>query len=138
NGRNSSGRDDRGGHDRSGGGNDRSHRNDRDNGGNRRGRGRDRKRRGRGNDEPDIRHDDVLIPVGGILDVHDNYAFLRTSGYLSGPNDVYVSASMVRKNGLRKGDAVAGAIRQPRENEHRGGKREKFDALVRLDSVNGL
>ncbi|HJA62209.1 MAG TPA: transcription termination factor Rho [Candidatus Brevibacterium intestinavium] len=152
--RNSSGRDDRGGHDRgghdrSGGGNDRSHRNDRDNGGrdnrndrdnggNRRGRGRDRKRRGRGNDEPDIRHDDVLIPVGGILDVHDNYAFLRTSGYLSGPNDVYVSASMVRKNGLRKGDAVAGAIRQPRENEHRGGKREKFDALVRLDSVNGL
>ena len=80
----------------------------------------------------------MLIPVGGILDVHDNYAFLRTSGYLSGPNDVYVSASMVRKNGLRKGDAVAGAIRQPRENEHRGGKREKFDALVRLDSVNGL
>jgi transcription termination factor Rho len=93
---------------------------------------------GRGNDEPDIRHDDVLIPVGGILDVHDNYAFLRTSGYLPGPNDVYVSASMVRKNGLRKGDAVAGAIRQPRENEQRGNKREKFDALVRLDSVNGL
>ena len=148
-GRDDRGGNDRGGHDRSGGGNDRSHRNDRDNGGrdnrndrdnggNRRGRGRDRKRRGRGNDEPDIRHDDVLIPVGGILDVHDNYAFLRTSGYLSGPNDVYVSASMVRKNGLRKGDAVAGAIRQPRENEHRGGKREKFDALVRLDSVNGL
>ncbi len=103
----------------------------------RRGRGRDRKRRGRGGDEPELRSDDVLIPVGGILDVHDNYAFLRTSGYLPGPNDVYVSASMVRKNGLRKGDAVAGAIRQPREGE-RGGKREKFDALVRLDSVNGL
>nr|WP_209044295.1 transcription termination factor Rho [Brevibacterium marinum] len=111
--------------------------NDDDDRGNRRGRGRDRKRRGRGNDEPEIRNDDVLIPVGGILDVHDNYAFLRTSGYLSGPNDVYVSASMVRKNKLRKGDAVAGAIRQPRENE-RNGKREKFDALVRLDSVNGL
>ena len=127
------------------GGNDRDNRNDRrnrnnddDDRGNRRGRGRDRKRRGRGNDEPDIRHDDVLIPVGGILDVHDNYAFLRTSGYLPGPNDVYVSASMVRKNGLRKGDAVAGAIRQPRENEQRNSKREKFDALVRLDSVNGL
>src|SRR5699024_543575 len=144
--RDNGGRDNR--NDRDNGGRD--NRNDRDSGGrrnrgnddddrgNRRGRGRDRKRRGRGNDEPDIRHDDVLIPVGGILDVHDNYAFLRTSGYLSGPNDVYVSASMVRKNGLRKGDAVAGAIRQPRENEHRGGKREKFDALVRLDSVNGL
>lgn len=157
--------DNRGGNDRNGGngrgnndrdgGNDRSHRNDRggnndrndrrnrsndddDRGNNRRGRGRDRKRRGRGNDEPDIRNDDVLIPVGGILDVHDNYAFLRTSGYLPGPNDVYLSASMVRKNGLRKGDAVAGAIRQPRENEQRNNKREKFDALVRLDSVNGL
>jgi transcription termination factor Rho len=157
--------DNRGGNDRGGGngrgnndrdgGNDRGHRNDRggnndrndrrnrsndddDRGNNRRGRGRDRKRRGRGNDEPDIRNDDVLIPVGGILDVHDNYAFLRTSGYLPGPNDVYLSASMVRKNGLRKGDAVAGAIRQPRENEQRNNKREKFDALVRLDSVNGL
>ena len=144
----------RGNNDRDGG-NDRGHRNDRggnndrndrrnrsndddDRGNNRRGRGRDRKRRGRGNDEPDIRNDDVLIPVGGILDVHDNYAFLRTSGYLPGPNDVYLSASMVRKNGLRKGDAVAGAIRQPRENEQRNNKREKFDALVRLDSVNGL
>ena len=148
-----SGNNDRGNNDRNGGNdrngsngrNDRDHRNDRrnrnnddDDRGNRRGRGRDRKRRGRGNDEPDIRQDDVLIPVGGILDVHDNYAFLRTSGYLPGPNDVYVSASMVRKNGLRKGDAVAGAIRQPRENEQRGNKREKFDALVRLDSVNGL
>ena len=154
--------DNRGGNDRNGrgnndrdGGNDRGNRNDRggnndrndrrnrnndddDRGGNRRGRGRDRKRRGRGNDEPEIRNDDVLIPVGGILDVHDNYAFLRTSGYLPGPNDVYLSASMVRKNGLRKGDAVAGAIRQPRENEQRNNKREKFDALVRLDSVNGL
>ncbi|GAA1503244.1 transcription termination factor Rho [Brevibacterium permense] len=148
------GGNDRGNNDRDGG-NDRGHRNDRggnndrndrrnrgndddDRGNNRRGRGRDRKRRGRGNDEPDIRNDDVLIPVGGILDVHDNYAFLRTSGYLPGPNDVYLSASMVRKNGLRKGDAVAGAIRQPRENEQRNNKREKFDALVRLDSVNGL
>lgn len=151
---NDRGGNDRGNNDRDGG-NDRGHRNDRggnndrndrrnrgndddDRGNNRRGRGRDRKRRGRGNDEPDIRNDDVLIPVGGILDVHDNYAFLRTSGYLPGPNDVYLSASMVRKNGLRKGDAVAGAIRQPRENEQRNNKREKFDALVRLDSVNGL
>lgn len=130
------------GRNRQGDDNDRRNRNnnDDDDRGNRRGRGRDRDRKrrgGRGNDEPEIRNDDVLIPVGGILDVHDNYAFLRTSGYLPGPNDVYVSASMVRKNQLRKGDAVAGAIRQPREND-RNSKREKFDALVRLDSVNGL
>ncbi|WP_169252106.1 transcription termination factor Rho [Brevibacterium sp. 'Marine'] len=146
NGRGNNDRDggnDRGNRNDRGGNNDRNDRRNRNNddddrGGNRRGRGRDRKRRGRGNDEPEIRNDDVLIPVGGILDVHDNYAFLRTSGYLPGPNDVYLSASMVRKNGLRKGDAVAGAIRQPRENEQRGNKREKFDALVRLDSVNGL
>jgi transcription termination factor Rho len=123
--------------------NDRSERNERNDRGDRnerRGRGRDRdrgdrNRRGRGDDQ--LRPDDVLIPVGGILDVHDNYAFLRTSGYLSGPNDVYVSAGLVKKNGLRKGDAVTGAIRKPRDGE-RQGKREKFDALVRLDSVNGL
>ena len=100
----------------------------------RRGRGRDRKRR-RGDD--DLRPDDVLIPVSGILDVHDNYAFLRTSSYLPGQNDVYVSNNMVKRNGLRKGDAVVGAIRQQREGE-RNNRREKFDALVRLDSVNGL
>lgn len=120
--------------------NDNQHGGDDDNHGRRgnrnRGRGRDRKRRGR-DDEQDLRPDDVLIPVGGILDVHDNYAFLRTSGYLPGPNDVYVSANMVKRNGLRKGDAVTGAIRQQREGE-RPNKREKFDALVKLDTVNGL
>jgi transcription termination factor Rho len=83
--------------------------------------------------EPQIAEDDVLIPVAGILDILDNYAFVRTSGYLPGPNDVYVSLAQVRKNGLRKGDHVTGAVRQPREGE----RREKFNALVRLDSVNG-
>jgi transcription termination factor Rho len=77
--------------------------------------------------------DDVLIPVAGILDVLDSYAFVRTSGYLPGANDVYVSLAQVRKYGLRKGDAVVGAVRQPRDGE----RREKFNALVRLDSVNG-
>ncbi|MFF5717621.1 transcription termination factor Rho [Streptomyces buecherae] len=103
----------------------------------RRGRYRDRRgRRGRedfGN-EPQVADDDVLIPVAGILDILDNYAFIRTSGYLPGPNDVYVSLAQVRKNGLRKGDHVTGAVRQPREGE----RREKFNALVRLDSVNGM
>lgn len=84
--------------------------------------------------EPQINEDDVLIPVAGILDILDNYAFIRTSGYLPGPNDVYVSLAQVRKNGLRKGDHVTGAVRQPKEGE----RREKFNALVRLDSVNGM
>jgi transcription termination factor Rho len=87
-----------------------------------------------GEQEPTIAEDDVLIPIAGILDVLDNYAFVRTTGYLPGPNDVYVSLSQVRKHGLRKGDVIEGAVRQPREGE----RREKFNALVRLDKVNGL
>ncbi|MET8504499.1 transcription termination factor Rho [Streptomyces sp. NPDC004787] len=103
----------------------------------RRGRYRDRRgRRGRDDfaGEPQVSEDDVLIPVAGILDILDNYAFIRTSGYLPGPNDVYVSLAQVRKSGLRKGDHVTGAVRQPKEGE----RREKFNALVRLDSVNGM
>ncbi|MFS8198830.1 transcription termination factor Rho [Streptomyces sp. CWNU-52B] len=104
----------------------------------RRGRYRDRRgRRGRdefGANEPQVADDDVLIPVAGILDILDNYAFIRTSGYLPGPNDVYVSLAQVRKNGLRKGDHVTGAVRQPKDGE----RREKFNALVRLDSQNGM
>ena len=100
---------------------------------------RNRGRGGNGNDrdeiEPEISPDDVLVPVAGILDVLDNYAFIRTSGYLPGPNDVYVSLGQVKKYSLRKGDAVVGAIRQPREGEGQG--RQKFNALVRIDSVNG-
>ena len=90
-------------------------------------------RRERYDAEPQVSEDDVLIPVAGIVDVLDNYAFVRTSGYLPGPNDVYVSMGMVKKYGLRKGDAMTGAIRQPREGE----RREKFNPLVRVDTVNG-
>ncbi|GGU43480.1 transcription termination factor Rho [Streptomyces albospinus] len=103
----------------------------------RRGRYRDRRgRRGRDDfgNEPQVSEDDVLIPVAGILDILDNYAFIRTSGYLPGPNDVYVSLAQVRKNGLRKGDHVTGAVRQPKDGE----RREKFNALVRLDTVNSM
>jgi transcription termination factor Rho len=105
----------------------------------RRRRGRDRYReRGTRNErygeaEPQVSPDDVLVPVAGIVDVLDNYAFVRTSGYLPGPNDVYISLSQVRRHGLRRGDAVTGAVRQPKEGE----RREKFNALVRLDTVNG-
>ncbi|GAB7031016.1 transcription termination factor Rho [Streptomyces sp. NPDC021749] len=123
-------------------GRDRDRRDDDDDfeGGRRGRRGRYRDRRGRrggredfGN-EPQIAEDDVLIPVAGILDILDNYAFIRTSGYLPGPNDVYVSLAQVRKNGLRKGDHVTGAVRQPKDGE----RREKFNALVRLDTVNSM
>ncbi|MDO5501065.1 MAG: transcription termination factor Rho, partial [Propionibacteriaceae bacterium] len=106
----------------------------------RRRRSRDRQnRRNRGGGldrldaEPVISEDDVLVDVAGILDVLDSYAFVRTSGYLPGPEDAYVSLSMVRKFGLRKGDVVTGAMRQPREGE----RKEKFNPLVRLDTVNG-
>jgi len=105
-----------------------------------RNRYRDRKR-GRGpvgdDFEPEITEDDVLIPVAGILDVLDNYAFVRTSGYLPGNNDVYVSLGQVKKYNLRKGDAVVGAIRQPREGDNSQG-RQKYNAIVRIDSINGL
>ncbi|PPK98673.1 transcription termination factor Rho [Kineococcus xinjiangensis] len=108
----------------------------------RRSRYRDRKQRrggrveGAPETEPEISEDDVLLPVAGILDVLDNYAFVRTSGYLPGPNDVYVSLGQVKKHGLRKGDAVTGAVRQPREGEQQN-QRQKFNALVRVDSING-
>jgi transcription termination factor Rho len=100
---------------------------------------RDRNRRGNNRErfdqnEPTLSEDDVLLPVAGILDVLDNYAFVRTSGYLTGPNDVYVSLSQVRRYGLRRGDAITGAVRQPREGE----RKDKYNALVRLDTVNGL
>ncbi|MEJ8281864.1 transcription termination factor Rho [Pseudonocardia sp. DW16-2] len=99
-------------------------------------RGRDRERGGAGGGgvDTEIRDDDVLLPVAGIVDILDNYAFVRTTGYLSGPTDVYVSMSMVRKNGLRRGDAITGAVRQPREGEQ---QRQKFNPLVRVDSING-
>ncbi len=108
---------------------DRNDRRHRDRHGRHRDRG-DRNERG----EIVISEDDVLLPVGGLLDILENYAFIRTSGYLPSPNDVYVSLQQVRKYSLRKGDVVTGAVRQPREGE----RREKFNALVRVDSVNGV
>jgi transcription termination factor Rho len=105
----------------------------------RRNRYRDR-RRGRGErpgteSEPQVTEDDVLVPVAGIIDVLDNYAFVRTSGYLPGSNDVYVSMAQVRKHSLRRGDAVTGVVRAAREGESR---RDKYNPLVRLDTINGM
>ena len=129
---------------------DRNDRNDRsggqdsrDNSRNDRFRDRNDRRRGRAQgpdvDDVEVTEDDVLLPVAGILDVLENYAFIRTSGYLPGPNDVYVSLAQVKKYNLRKGDAVVGAIRAPRDGEDRSQQsaRQKFNALVRVTSVNG-
>jgi transcription termination factor Rho len=112
---------------------------DRDRDGGRRDRHRDRGDRGdrnrdRGERDMTIREDDVLIPVGGLLDILENYAFVRTAGYLPSPNDVYVSMQQVRRYSLRKGDVITGAVREPRDGE----RREKFNALIRLDTINGM
>ncbi|MCY1140512.1 transcription termination factor Rho [Actinoplanes sp. Pm04-4] len=108
----------------------------------RRGRDRDGNEGGGQRDggrEPHVSEDDVLVPVAGILDVLDNYAFVRTTGYLSGPNDVYVSMSQVKKHGLRRGDAVTGAVRAtPREGGGGDQRRDKYNPLVRLDTINGM
>ena len=101
-----------------------------------------RENRGEGREGREIREarpargtEDNLAPIAGILDIQENHAFVRTSGYLPGPNDVYVTLGNVRRWGLRAGDAVAGAVRLPREGER---QRQKYNALVRVDSVNGM
>ena len=96
---------------------------------------RDQSRNRRDDSEPEVGEDEVLVPVAGILDVLDNYAFLRTTGYLPGPTDAYLSLGLVKKYSLRKGDHVVGAIRPQRDNEN---SRQKYNPLVRIDKVNGL
>ena len=103
---------------------------------NRENRGEGRENRGEGRENRPARGgEDNLAPIAGILDIQENHAFVRTSGYLPGPNDVYVTLGNVRRWGLRAGDAVAGAVRLPREGER---QRQKYNALVRVDSVNGM
>ena len=133
--RNDRGNDDRGGYRRNDRNdrNSRNERNDRNGDSGSRSRFRERGSR-RERDDFEIKEDDVLLPVAGIIDLLENYAFVRTSGYLPGPNDVYVSMGLVRKFGLRKGDAVTGSIRQPKEGE----QRQKFNPLVRVETINGL
>jgi len=79
---------------------------------------------------PPLTDDDVLVPVSGILDLRDNHGFVRTEGYLPSPDDVYVAAGMIKRYGLRRGDEIAGVVR-----EDDGGARA--NPLVRLDTVNG-
>ena len=137
--------------------NDRNDRNDRDD--DRRGRRGRRNRRGRDRDNDNYdndnrndnrdnqnsrdNRDDQLQVVAGILDVVDNnVAFVRTSGYHAGPADVYVNSQMVRRLGLRSGDAITGSVRMTdtndRYNNNRGRNRQKYNPLARVDSVNGM
>ena len=70
--------------------------------------------------------------VEGVLDImSDGYGFLRSKGYLPGEKDAYLNASMIRRNGLRKGDYVVGQVRPARSNE-------KFPAVQRISTVNGV
>ena len=119
---------------------DRENREKRSEGRENRGEGRENRGEGRESREnsearPARGGEDNLAPIAGILDIQENHAFVRTSGYLPGPNDVYVTLGNVRRWGLRAGDAVAGAVRLPREGER---QRQKYNALVRVDSVNGM
>jgi transcription termination factor Rho len=73
-----------------------------------------------------------MIEIAGLVDLRDEgYGFLRTTGYLPGRNDAYVSASLVRRHALRKGDYIRGAIRPPASSE-------KYPAMGRIDEVNGM
>jgi transcription termination factor Rho len=82
--------------------------------------------------EPEFEDTGDLEVRSGVLDVlPEGYGFLRTSGYLPGPEDVYVSLSQVRRSQLRRGDHIVGAVRRPKEGE-------KYQALVRIDQIDGM
>ncbi|QQO77584.1 transcription termination factor Rho [Actinomyces sp. HMT897] len=116
------------------------------------GPGRQDRDRGERGGRTSQREEEVLLPVAGILDASDpNHAYLRTSGYLPGPKDVYVTAAQVKDNGLRPGDAITGWVREGGEtpHSHMGGQgranrrqnragRVKYNPLVSVETVNGM
>ena len=78
-------------------------------------------------------HADGFVFTKGTLEVlSDGYGFLRSPdyNYLAGPDDIYVSPSHIRSNGLRKGDTIYGQIRSPKDNE-------RFFAILKVEKVNG-
>jgi len=88
-------------------------------------------REDRWEDLEDIDDSDAEVRTG-ILDLlPEGYGFLRTSGYLPGDKDVYVSVSQVRRFHLRKGDEITGSVRSPKESE-------KYQALLKIREVNGV
>lgn len=84
-------------------------------------------------------NDDVLLPVAGILDIAGTNAYLRTGGYLPGKNDAYVSTQIIKKYGLRRGDAIVGAVRSLADSPNRRGQRQhKYNPLIEIKAINGL
>ncbi|QOQ39902.1 transcription termination factor Rho [Trueperella pecoris] len=88
--------------------------------------------------EENVESGEVLIPVAGILDVDGNNNYLRTGGYLPGKNDAYVSSQIIRRYGLRRGDAIQGAVRDASEGNNRRGRQHKYNPLVEVTSINGM
>ncbi|AYF76144.1 transcription termination factor Rho [Nocardia yunnanensis] len=78
----------------------------------------------------ELEHIETLSPATGLLDLHGQTGVLRTSGYLSGPDDIHVPARLIRNHDLRRGDLLTG-LAQPNA---KGGKHAP---LVRVDTVNG-
>lgn len=69
---------------------------------------------------------------GGILDVvDDGMGFLRAEGFVSGPNDIYVSQTQIKRFNMRTGDMVIGQVRPPKDSE-------KYYGLLRVEAINGL
>lgn len=116
--------------------NERNNRNNRNDRNERRNRNRDNAPQEERDAAPAVSREEA-ISVAGVVDVLDSYAFIRTSGYLPGPNDVYVSMGQVKKYGLRKGDAVKGTIRAPHDGDRRN-QRQKFVPLQSIDEINGM
>ncbi|WP_278762392.1 transcription termination factor Rho [Corynebacterium argentoratense] len=119
--------------------NDRGDRNDRSERGNRRNRRNRRDRDNRDNRDNNVAPED-LQPVAGILDIVDsNVAFVRTTGYHASSADVFVSNQMIRRLGLRRGDAIVGQVKMREQtNVGNGRNRQKYNSLMRVDTINGL
>ncbi|MGE5459301.1 MAG: transcription termination factor Rho [Solirubrobacterales bacterium] len=95
---------------------------------------RRRQREERRQREFEVREEELATAptATGLLDIlPEGYGFLRTSGFLPGQQDIYVSLSQVRRFMLRKGDTVTGKVRHPKDNE-------KYFALLQIDTVNGI
>ena len=108
---------------------------------NRRNRGGNDGHGGQSGNDMQVREGDELQAVGGILEVVDhNVAFLRTTGYRAMSSDVFVNSNLVRRLGLRSGDAVTGQVKVggATHSHGNGRNRRKYNQLVRVDTVNGL
>lgn len=81
--------------------------------------------------------EEETVPISGIVDILDSYAFIRTSGYFPGPSDIYIPLSMIKHFGLRKGDVVAGLV-QPERVETHSGRGKKFIPLKGVETINGM